>query len=60
MMLLSFVLLVLYLTGIIATGIQLFGSGNINGQCQRYVNNAKVTGPSIETLAWLQQNNICE
>ncbi|OCK90894.1 uncharacterized protein K441DRAFT_689142 [Cenococcum geophilum 1.58] len=59
MMLLSFVLLVLFITGIIGTAIQLFGGPNINNQCNTYVSNMKVTGPSINTLAWLQQNNIC-
>ncbi|KAF2144469.1 uncharacterized protein K452DRAFT_223107 [Aplosporella prunicola CBS 121167] len=60
MMLGAFILLVLYLAGIIETGIQLFGSSsNVNGNCQRWVTNNKVTGPSVETLAWLQQNNIC-
>jgi len=60
MMLLSFVLLVLFITGIIGTAIQLFGGPNINNQCNTYVSNMKVTGPSINTLAWLQQNNICK
>lgn len=59
MMLLSFILLVLFITGVIGTAIQLFGGPNINNQCNTYVSNMKVTGPSINTLAWLQQNNIC-
>lgn len=58
---LSFVLLVLFITGIIATAIQLFGpDANINGQCQQYVNNNRPVGANIQTLAWLQQKNICE
>ncbi len=61
MILLSFILLVLYLAGTIETSIQLFGSeGNVNGNCDRYVDNQKSTGPTLNTLAWLQQNNICE
>ena len=61
MILLSFILLVLFITGIIATAIQLFGpDGNINGECQRYVNNNRPFGPTVNTLAWLQQKNICE
>ncbi|KAF2814291.1 uncharacterized protein BDZ99DRAFT_495807 [Mytilinidion resinicola] len=60
MMLLSFILLVLFVTGIIATGIQLFGGHNVNNLCQTYVNNEKFTGPSGNTLAWLQQNSICQ
>jgi len=60
MMLLSFILLVLFITGIIATAIQLFGGNNVNNLCQTYVNDMKFTGPSENTLAWLQQNNICQ
>lgn len=59
MLLFSFILLVLYITGLIETGIQLFGPGNVSGNCQRYVDNNQAFGVSIETLAWLQQNNIC-
>ncbi|KAF2500830.1 hypothetical protein BU16DRAFT_523577 [Lophium mytilinum] len=60
MMLLSFILLVLFVTGIIATAIQLFGGHNVNNLCQKYVNDMKFTGPSGNTLAWLQQNSICQ
>ncbi|KAF2086311.1 hypothetical protein K490DRAFT_44421 [Saccharata proteae CBS 121410] len=60
MMLWSFILLVLFITGIIETAIQLFGSGsNVSGNCNRYVNNDKSTGASVYTLAWLEQNSIC-
>ncbi|KAL1642754.1 hypothetical protein SLS58_005258 [Diplodia intermedia] len=61
MMVGSFILLVLFLTGIIETGIQLFGSGaDVNGVCQRYVTNNEQFGPSVNTLAWLEQNSICQ
>jgi hypothetical protein len=61
MMLASFILLVLFITGIIATAIQLFGpNANVNNQCQMYVDNNKSYGPTLQTLAWLQQNNICK
>jgi hypothetical protein len=60
MMLLSFILLVLFLTGAVGTGIQLFGKAQINQQCNRYVFNRKFRGPSERTLAFLQQQNICE
>ncbi|KAF2175057.1 hypothetical protein K469DRAFT_612030 [Zopfia rhizophila CBS 207.26] len=60
MMLLSFILIVLYITGIIATAIQLFGGPNINNQCNRFVTNRREYGPSEKTLAWLQQQNICQ
>jgi len=59
MMLISFILLVLYITGVIETAIQLFGAPGVSTNCQCYVNNNPVTGVSVQTLAWLQQNNIC-
>jgi len=59
MMMIAFILLVLYLTGLIETAIQLFGPGDVNSNCQRYVNNNAISGQSVNTLAWLEQNNIC-
>ena len=57
----SFILFVLWLTGLIETSIQLFGpSGSVNGNCQLYVTGQPFTGVSINTLAWLEQNNICK
>ncbi|KAJ9624151.1 hypothetical protein H2203_005601 [Taxawa tesnikishii (nom. ined.)] len=57
----TFILLVLFITGLIETAIQLFGpAGNVNGNCSRYVSNNQVTGVSIQTLAWLEQNSICQ
>jgi len=58
-MVLCFILFVLYLTGTVETGIQLFGAGQVSANCQNHIVNAKVTGLSLETLAWLQQNAIC-
>jgi len=54
-----FVLFVLYMTGLVDTGIQLFGSGNVNSNCKNYVENQKSFGPNAATLAWLMQNSIC-
>jgi hypothetical protein len=60
MMLLSFILLVLFITGAIGTAILFFGpDGNINSRCNDIVDNQKVFGPTLETLAWLQNNSIC-
>jgi len=58
----TFILFVLWLTGLIETAIQLYGSsGNaVNGNCSRYVTSHKITGESINTLAWLEQNSICQ
>ncbi|RMZ85469.1 hypothetical protein DV737_g813, partial [Chaetothyriales sp. CBS 132003] len=55
----SFILFVLWLTTLIETAIQLFGSGNVNSNCNRHVAGAPFSGVSIETLAWLTQSNIC-
>ena len=61
----SFILLVLYITGVIETAIQLFGpQGDIASNCQRYVSSVRnepgYKGPSLTTLAWLQQNSTCQ
>lgn len=56
----SFVLFVLWLTVLIETAIQLYGpQGNVNQNCSLYVTGQQFTGVSVETLAWLTQNNIC-
>jgi hypothetical protein len=60
MMLFAFTLFVLYLTGLIETAIMLFGTGNVNDNCQRYVNNNVIKGDFVETLAWLEQKDICK
>lgn len=59
MMLLSFILLVLFIAGVIGTAIQLFAGPNINNQCNTYVFNDDSNGPNRDTLAFLQQRNIC-
>ena len=60
-MLCSFVLLVFYITGAVETAMQLFGPvGNINGNCQRFVNGHNPHTLSVNTLAWLQQRSICQ
>lgn len=55
----SFILFVLYLTGLIKIAVEFFGPGGVNQSCQQYVQNQEFKGLSINTLAWLQQNNIC-
>ena len=57
----SFILFVLWLTGLIETALQLYGIvGNINDNCQIYVVENVARGNSIDTLAWLTQITICE
>ena len=56
----GFILFVLWLTALIETAIQLYGtSANINGNCQQYVTGESFRGVSIETLAYLTQLTIC-
>jgi hypothetical protein len=60
MILSSFILLVLYITGLVETAVQLFGPGKVSDNCTRYVMNNKISGVSVNTLAWLEQYNICK
>jgi len=56
----SFVLFVLWITTLIETALQLYGpTGNVNANCATYITDQPYTGISVETLAWLTQNNIC-
>ena len=57
----SSILFVLWLTGLIGTSIQLYGSAaNVNSNCENYVVHQEYKGPSINTLAWLTQITICK
>ena len=57
----SFVLFVLFLTGLIRIAMELFGAtANINSYCTDFVQNNPSRGPTILTLAHLQQVNICK
>ena len=57
----SFILLVLWLVGLIKASIVLWGpQGSVNDNCMLYVQNQPVRGQSLNTLAWLEQNSICE
>lgn len=60
-MILTFILFALYLAGLIETAIQLFGAGaNVNGNCQTYVMGMPQSGQTLNTLAWLEQQSICQ
>lgn len=57
----SFILFVLWLTGLIETSLQLYGvAGNVNDNCQIYVVENESRGNNMDTLAWLTQSTICE
>lgn len=56
----SFVLFVLWLTGLIETALQLYGVvGSVNDKCKNWVEGNGIHGESIEALAWLTQITIC-
>ncbi|OKL62929.1 hypothetical protein UA08_01507 [Talaromyces atroroseus] len=56
----SFVLFALWLTGLIETGLQLYGvQANVYSTCQDYVADMPYSGNTVEALAWLTQSNIC-
>ncbi|KAF2001009.1 hypothetical protein P154DRAFT_575392 [Amniculicola lignicola CBS 123094] len=61
MMLSSFILFVLFMAGVIGTSMQLFSGPNVNNLCNQWVNNGNLhQGQTIQTLGWLQQQNICQ
>lgn len=56
----SFILLVLYLTGVIETAIQLFRNTNgISGQCSSLSGPSTPNGVTVTILAYLELNSIC-
>ncbi|KAE8382635.1 hypothetical protein BDV26DRAFT_288429 [Aspergillus bertholletiae] len=57
----SFILFVLWLTGLIETSLQLYGVvGNVDDNCQIYVIDNRAGGNNMQTLAWLTQKTICD
>ncbi|KAB8232808.1 hypothetical protein BDV23DRAFT_120806 [Aspergillus alliaceus] len=57
----SFILFVLWLTGLIETSLQLYGVvANVNDNCRIYVTDNKAGGNNMQTLAWLTQKTICD
>ena len=56
----AFMLFVLWIVGLIVIAIELFGpKGSVQSVCNNEVFNRNPKGQSEETLAWLQQRNIC-
>ncbi|RJE21885.1 hypothetical protein PHISCL_05770 [Aspergillus sclerotialis] len=56
----SFVLFALWLTGLIETSLQLYGvAANVNDNCQNHVVNNVATGNYVGTMVWLVQSTIC-
>ena len=49
MILVSFILLVLFVTGIVGTGMQLFGGPNVNNLCNEFVGGMRQYGAGVDT-----------
>ncbi|KAG8409864.1 hypothetical protein J3458_018946 [Metarhizium acridum] len=57
----AFMLFVLWLVGLVIVSVQLWGpSGSIQSTCNLQVFNRSPHGLTQETLAWMQQKNICQ
>jgi len=57
----SFILFVLWLVGLIVVSVELWGpTGSIASDCNTDVSNNEFKGQSVATLAWLEQNSICQ
>jgi len=57
----AFVHLVLWVVGLIVLSLQLWGpTGSVNGTCNIQVFSQNPTGSTLYTLAWLEQQSICQ
>lgn len=57
----GFILFVLWLTGLVETSLQLYGVvANVNDNCRNYIDNVKPVGDGWKTLAWIEEETICE
>lgn len=56
----GFALFVLWMVGLVASSIELWGSGGVQSVCNLQVFNQSPHAPDETTLAWMQQRNICE
>lgn len=56
----SFILLILWLVGLIVISIELWGNTGVANTCNAYVNAMPYSGQTIEALAWLEQRSICQ
>lgn len=56
----AFLIFVLWMVGLIASSIELWGSGGVQSNCNLQVFSENPTSPTVETLAWLQQKSTCQ
>jgi hypothetical protein len=56
----SFMLFILWLVGLIVVSVELWGeTGSVSSNCNLAVYGQNPVGQNINTLAWLEQKNIC-
>ncbi|RCI12741.1 hypothetical protein L249_1277 [Ophiocordyceps polyrhachis-furcata BCC 54312] len=57
----AFMLFVMWLVGLVVVSTQLWGpNGSVQNNCNLFVFGQNPTGRTAETLAWMQQKNICQ
>jgi hypothetical protein len=57
----GFILFILWLVGLIVVSVQLWGpSGSVSSNCNLAVFSQSPKGQTLETLAWMEQKNICQ
>lgn len=56
----AFLIFVLWMVGLIASSIELWGSGGVQSNCNLQVFSENPTSATVETLAWLQQKSTCQ
>ncbi|KAJ9145439.1 Arginase-like protein [Pleurostoma richardsiae] len=57
----GFVMFVLWLVGLIVVSVELWGpSGSVQSSCNLAVFNQNPKGQTLQTLAWMEQKNICQ
>ncbi|KAJ4155485.1 hypothetical protein LMH87_000726 [Akanthomyces muscarius] len=56
----AFALFVLWMVGLVASAVQLWGPGGVQSVCNLQVFNQSPHAPDVQTLAWMQQRNICQ
>ncbi|KAJ6779575.1 hypothetical protein PWT90_04739 [Aphanocladium album] len=56
----ALVMFVLWMVGLVATSVELWGSGGVQSVCSVQVWNQNPHGTDVATLAWMQQRNTCQ
>lgn len=57
----SFMMLVMWMVGLVAASVELWGpTGTVQSNCNLQVFSQNTMGSTVQTLAWLQQKSICK